>query len=169
MHAINSSHCNTCMPLSAVTATHACRYYVSAWCRNQTPGGLLVDMSVHHMAALRLVAEAAGAGKALSVKASTRDSGTGLAGPDCADATVTWHSGLVSCLSICMVAGQVCESRSARIKISCCDFIRMQCKHFDLVLILFVVFASTVVCSMVQGPILSKNTARENRSKRGYS
>lgn len=67
-------------------------------------------MSVHHMAALRLVAEAANSGQALTVKASTRDSGTGLAAPDCADATVTWASGLVSCLSICMVANQVSGS-----------------------------------------------------------
>jgi predicted dehydrogenase len=73
-----------------------------------------VDMSVHHMAALRLVAEAAGSGEALSVKASTRNSGTGLAAPDCADATVTWNSGLVSCLSICMVASQVCAGYPAR-------------------------------------------------------
>lgn len=86
---------------------NSCRYYVSSWCRNQAPGGFLIDMSVHHMAALRLVAEAANAGHALTVKASTRDSGTGLAAPDCADATVTWSSGLVSCLSICMVASQV--------------------------------------------------------------
>ena len=84
-----------------------CRYYVSAWSRNQTPGGFMIDMSVHHMAALRMVAEAAGAGMPTSVKAQTHNTQSGLAPPDGAEATVTWESGLVSSVALCMVAPSV--------------------------------------------------------------
>lgn len=68
----------------------------------------MIDMSVHHMAALRMVAQAAGAGTPMTVKAHTHNSGSGLAPPDGAEATVTWESGLVSSVALCMVAASVC-------------------------------------------------------------
>eukprot|EP00892_Ulva_mutabilis_P009484 jgi/Ulvmu1/6908/UM031_0115.1 len=94
------------LDLRADTPLNA-RYYVSAWSRNQTPGGFMIDMSVHHMAALRMVAEAAGAGMPTSVKAQTHNTQSGLAPPDGAEATVTWESGLVSSVALCMVAASL--------------------------------------------------------------
>jgi predicted dehydrogenase len=71
------------------------------------PGGFMADSCVHHMATLRTLATAAAAGRPLRVTAATSFSDSGLSPPDTAVATISWESGLISSVSLCMIATSV--------------------------------------------------------------
>lgn len=134
---------------------HACRYFSSKWRTKQSAHAFMIHSSVHHMAALRMLAGATSATRATSVRAltlydhqpllrSNRSSrhmheghpcaNTHALEPDCEDdmvvdypgaevvpqgtatgvsARLTWDSGLVSNVWLCMIASSV------RVRVPC--------------------------------------------------
>ncbi|KAG2444564.1 hypothetical protein HXX76_001309 [Chlamydomonas incerta] len=85
------------------------RYYGSAWRRDtaQCPGGFFTDSSVHFVAALRMLAAAAGAGEATSVSAHAVQVKPDLSFPDSVVGVATFAGGVPASISISLAAHQV--------------------------------------------------------------
>jgi predicted dehydrogenase len=77
------------------------KYFSSSWRRDTSlcPGGFLMDSSVHFSAAMRMLAESAGAKMPVSVSAKTRSTTHLLPAPDTAIGTIEWDNGLLCTIS----------------------------------------------------------------------
>lgn len=80
------------------------KYFGSGWRRDNTccPGGFLMDMSVHYVAALRKLAAAAGATRAVSCMARTIERESHVPAPHGAVGVVSWDNDLHAAISLSM-------------------------------------------------------------------
>ncbi|KAG2489321.1 hypothetical protein HYH03_012153 [Edaphochlamys debaryana] len=85
------------------------RYFSSAWRRDTAlcPGGFFMDSSVHFIAGLRMLANAAGCGEAVTVAAVATQAKPELSFPDSVVGVATLESGAPASISISLAAHQV--------------------------------------------------------------
>jgi len=86
------------------------KYYGSQWRRDTAacPGGMLMESSVHFIAALRMLAHSLGLGEAASVSARSTHARPDLSGPDAVVGTVSFAGGSApASVSITLAAAHV--------------------------------------------------------------
>lgn len=103
---------------------HDQRYYPSQWRRDTQgcAGGMIMESSVHFIAALRMLAAAVGLGEAVQATARTYHAKPDLSAPDTLVGTVSFEHGTApASVSITLAATQVRPMASALSGAGCRD------------------------------------------------